>query len=82
MHLFVFVFVLVMSWSDVRVSIDNTGGYNISIGDRIWLRSSRTAIYVDNKWYSSNNNSLPLVNISYDLGNDPNLGAWNETQLQ
>jgi hypothetical protein len=81
MHLLVLLFLIVGCSGDVRVSVDQKGGYNISIGDRLWLRSSRTAIYVDNTWYSSENNSLPLTNIAYEQGNDPNLGGWNETQL-
>jgi hypothetical protein len=81
MHLCVLLLLIVKCWGDVRVSVDQKGGYNISVNDHIWLRSSRTAIYVDNIWYSSDNNSLPLTNIAYVQGNDPNLGAWNETQL-
>ncbi len=81
MHLLVLLFLIVGCSGDVRVSVDQKGGYNISIGDRLWLRSSRTAIYVDNTWYSSDNNSLPLTNVAYEQGNDPNLGGWNETQL-
>jgi hypothetical protein len=81
MHLLVLLFLIVGCSGDVRVSVDHKGGYNISIDDRLWLRSSRTAIYVDNTWYSSDNNSLPLMNIAYEQGNDPNLGGWNETQL-
>ncbi len=81
MHLFLLLLLIVGCLSDVRVLVDQKGGYNISIDDRLWLRSSRTAIYVDNTWYSSDNNSLPLTNITYEQGNDPNLGGWNETQL-
>jgi hypothetical protein len=81
MHLLVFLFLIVGCSGNVRVSVDQKGGYNISIDDRLWLRSSRTAIYVDNTWYSSDNNSLPLTNIAYEQGNDPKLGGWNETQL-
>jgi hypothetical protein len=65
----------------VRVSVDEKGGYNISINNQVWLRSSHTAIYVDDRWYSSDVNTLPLKDISYAEGNDPNLGSWNETQL-
>jgi hypothetical protein len=81
MHLLVFVFLIVGCWGDIKVSVDQQGKYNISIDSNIWLRSSHTAIYVDNKWYSSDNNSLPLISISSAQGNDPNLGSWNETQL-
>jgi hypothetical protein len=81
MHLLVLLLLIVGCWGNVRVSVDQKGGYNISVNDHIWLRSSRTALYVDNKWYSSDDNSLPLTNVAYAQGNDPNLGAWNETQL-
>lgn len=39
------------------------------------------AIYVDDRWYSSDVNTLPLKDLTYAEGNDPNLGSWNETQL-
>ncbi|CAF5132387.1 unnamed protein product, partial [Rotaria magnacalcarata] len=68
-------------WCDVTVLIDQNGGYNITVDNQIWLRSARTAIYVDNRWYSTEDNSLPLTNISTAQGNDPNLGSWNETIL-
>jgi hypothetical protein len=81
MHILVVFLLLVGCLGDIKVSVDQEGGYNISVNDHIWLRSSHTAIYVDNKWYSSNDNSLPLINVDYAEGNDPNLGSWNETQL-
>src|SRR5271163_3370911 len=81
MHLLVFFFLIVGCLGDIKVSVNEKGGYNISIDGNIWLRSSRTAIYVDNKWYSSDENTLPLTSISNAQGNDPNLGSWNETQL-
>ena len=81
MHLLVLFLLLVGCLGDIKVSVDQGGRFNISVNDRIWLRSSRTAIYVDNKWYSSDDNSLPLTNLDYTQGNDPNLGSWNETQL-
>ncbi|CAF3651802.1 unnamed protein product [Rotaria sp. Silwood1] len=55
--------------------------YNITIGRRVWLRSSCTAIYVDNTWYSSDDNTLPLTGISYTSGFDPNLGDYRDFQL-
>jgi hypothetical protein len=81
MHLLVLFFLIVGCWCDIKVSVNEKGGYNISIDGNIWLRSSRTALYVDNQWYSSDDNTLPLTNISNAQGNDPNLGSWNETQL-
>ncbi|CAF3718368.1 unnamed protein product [Rotaria sp. Silwood1] len=69
------------SWGNINVIIDDKGGYNITIGRRVWLRSSRTAIYVDNKWYSSDDNTLPLTGISYTSGFDPNLGDYRDFQL-
>jgi hypothetical protein len=81
MYHLVFLLVIVGCSCDIKVSIDRKGGYNISINNNLWLRSSRTALYVDNKWYSSDDNSLPLINMSTAQGTDPNLGSWNETQL-
>ena len=81
MSLRVLLLLIVGCSCDIKVSIDQKGGYNISINNNLWLRSSHTALYVDNKWYSSDDNSLPLLNISSDQGDDPNLGSWNETQL-
>jgi hypothetical protein len=77
----VFLLLIVECWCDIKVSVDEKGGYNISIDNNLWLRSYCTALYADNKWYSSDNNSLPLTSISTAQGNDPNLGSWNETQL-
>jgi len=81
MYILLLSFLIVGCWSDIKVAVDQNGEYNISVNNHIWLRSSHTAIYVDNKWYSSDDNSLPLTNITYATGNDPNLGSWNETQL-
>ncbi len=79
MRLLVFLLLVVACWCDVRISVDQTGAYNISVNNQLWLRSSRTAIYADDRWYSTENNSLPLVNITEAQGTDPNLGNWNET---
>jgi len=81
MHLLVFLLLIVACWCDIQVSVDQKGGYKISIGDRLWLRSSYTSLYVDNKWYSTDDNSLPLTSISSTQGFDPILGNWSETQL-
>jgi hypothetical protein len=81
MRLVVFLLLVVACWCDIRVSVDQTGAYNISVNNQLWLRSSRTAIYVDDRWYSTENNSLPLVSITEAQGTDPNLGNWNETKV-
>jgi hypothetical protein len=81
MHFIVLLLLTVGCWADIQVSVDQKGGYSLFVGNRLWLRSSRTALYVDNTWYSSDNNSLPLTDIAYEQGFDPNLGSWNETQL-
>jgi len=81
MRLVVFLVLIVGCWCDVRVLVDQNGGYNITINNQLWLRSSRTAIYADDRWYSTENQSLSLVNITFGQGTDPNLGNWNETKL-
>ena len=81
MHLIVLFFLVLGCACDIRVTIDSKGRYNISIDGNLWLRSSRTALYADDKWYSSDDNSLPLTSMTMHQGMDPNLGAWNETQL-
>jgi len=68
-------------WGNINVSVDEKGGYIIRINGKEWLRSSRTALYADNTWFSSDDNSLPLTNITATQGNDRNLGNWNETRL-
>ncbi|CAF3624881.1 unnamed protein product [Rotaria sp. Silwood1] len=74
--------VKVKCWCDIRVSVDRVkGGYNVSVTDRVWLRSSHTSLYADERWYSSDDGSLPLIDTRLDQGNDENLGEWNETQL-
>lgn len=81
MHLAVLLFLIVGCWGDFRVVVDSNGAYNLTVNNKVWLRSSRTAIYADNRWYSTENNSLSLTTITTDQGIDPNLGAWNETKL-
>ena len=81
MHLLVFFLLFVSCRADLKVSVDDKGGFTLSVDGNIWLRSSRTALYADDQWYSSDNNSLPLTSISTAQGTDPNLGSWNETQL-
>lgn len=82
MRLLVFVLLFVSCACNIQVSVNRiNGNYNISIGDYRWLRSSRTALYADNHWYSSNDSSLPLIDTRIVQGYDSNLGSWNETQL-
>lgn len=81
MQLLIVVLFILRCSADLKVSIDAKGGYQISINNSPWLRSSRTAVYVDNQWYSSEDNSLPLRNITSSQGTDPVLGSWIEAQL-
>ena len=82
MHLLVFLlFTIVSCFGNIQVLIDQKGEYNITINNKLWLRSARTAIYVDDRWYATDNNSLPLLNITTGQGTDPYLGNWNETKL-
>ena len=83
MHFVVFVLLVfvVGCFGNIDVLIDENGGYNITVNNKVWLRSSRTGIYTDDQWYSTDNNSLSLINISRGEGTDPYLGYWNETKL-
>ncbi len=81
MRLAVFLLLIVGCWCDVRVVIDQNGAYNITVNNQVWLRSARAAIYVDDRWYSTENNSLPLISITTAQGTDTYLGSWNETKL-
>ncbi|CAF1149166.1 unnamed protein product [Rotaria sordida] len=81
MHLLIFLLLIVACWCDIQVHVDQKGEYKINIGDRVWLRSSHTSIYADNKWYSTDDDSLSLTNISSAQDYDPILGNWTETQL-
>ena len=78
--LLLFLFVAACS-CDIRVLVDEKGGFNVTVGNQLWLRSARTAIYADDRWYSSDDKTLLLVNISSASGSDAFLGSWNETQL-
>ena len=81
MRLLVFLVLFIGCACDIRVLIDQNGKYNITVNNILWLRSSRTAIYADDRWYSTDNNSLPLASITTAQGTDPYLGSWNETKL-
>lgn len=76
--LFLFIF---GCWGDIQVLIDKNGSYNITVNNKLWLRSSRTAIYFDDQWYSTEDKTLSLSDITTAQGTDPNLGSWNETKL-
>lgn len=68
--------------NDLHVSIDPMhGNYNVTVNERVWFRSSYTAIYADHRWYRSDEDSLSLISTNIAQGNDPYLGRWNETQL-
>lgn len=81
MRLLVFLLFIVGYSCDIRVSISQSGDYYVTINNQLWLRSARTAVYVDDRWYSTDNQSLPLVEMRTVQGTDPDLGSWNETQL-
>lgn len=82
MYLVVFALLLISCTCDINVSIDRIkGDYNVTINNHVWLRSSRTALYVNDRWYSSNDSSLPLIDSRLIQGFDQRLGSWNETQL-
>jgi hypothetical protein len=70
------------SYSHIKVLIDHqNGNYNITIKDKLWLRSSYTGLYLNNQWFKSNNNSLDLIHIDLNQGNHSILGEWNQTQF-
>lgn len=75
-----FLFIAICN-CDIQVIIDPNGGYNITVNHQLWFRSSRTGVYVDDQWYSTDNNTLPLASITTAQGTDPVLGSWNETIL-
>jgi hypothetical protein len=82
MRFVVFILLVVHCGCDIQVSVDRIKGeYTVSISNQVWLRSSRIALYVDDRWYSSNDSTLPLIDSHSAEGNDPNLGSWNEVQL-
>ena len=82
MHLVLFLALIAQCLGDVHVSIDRIKGeYNVSVNSQVWLRSAGTSLYVRDRWYSSSDNSLPLIDSKIVQGEDPLLGAWNETVL-
>lgn len=69
MRLVVFLLLLIVGCRcDIRVLIDQNGGYNITVNNQVWFRSSGTVIYVDDQWYSTENNSLPSLSITTAQG--------------
>jgi hypothetical protein len=81
MRLLAFLLFVTAVCCNVQVLIDDKGGFNVTVGNQLWLRSARTAVYADDRWYSSDDKTLALVKISDANGVDPLLGSWNETQL-
>lgn len=81
MHLLILFSVIIGCFSDIQVSIEKSGAYTIRVNGKDWLRSSETGLYADDRWYSSADQSLPLVNITSAQGTDRYLGSWNETRL-
>ncbi len=82
MYLLIFVIILAGCYCDIKVLIDDLiDDYNISINNRIWLRSSYTGLYYNNQWYKTTDGSLRLIDKYLKEGNDLILGQWNETQL-
>jgi len=51
-------------WGNINVIVYTKGGFNITVNGTVWLRSSRTALYAYNKWYSCDDNSLPFTGIT------------------
>jgi hypothetical protein len=68
--MFVFFLVIVVCLGDIKVSVHEKGEYKISINGKEWVCSSHTALYVDNKCFSTDDNSRPLINIVTDEGDD------------
>lgn len=81
MHLFILFSVILGCLSDLQVAIDKTGQYVIRVHGHDWFRSAETGLYTNDKWYSSDDKSLLLMNITMGQGTDRRLGSWNETQL-
>lgn len=82
MYILIFLLIIGSCYCDINVLIDNLNGdYNISINNRVWLRSSYISLYSSNQWYTSKDGSLILIDFNFKQGNDSILGQWNETQL-
>lgn len=79
MRLLLFLLFIVTCNGNIQVLIESNGSYIITVNNQPWFRSFRTAIYVDDRWYSTDNQSLPLVNVTTAQGTDSILGTWNET---
>ncbi|CAF0787041.1 unnamed protein product [Rotaria sordida] len=82
MYILLMLILFRVLYCDINVSIDNKKGeYNIIINNRIWLRSSYTRLYNNNKWFTSEDGSLCLIDSYLKQGYDSILGEFNETQF-
>jgi hypothetical protein len=50
----VLLFILVnLSYTNINISINNrTGEYNLTVNNRLWVRSSYTSLYTYNQWFT------------------------------
>jgi hypothetical protein len=79
---YLLIIIIINCYCDIKVLIDNqNGNYNITINNKLWLRSSYTGLYTNNQWFKSNDNSLDLIEIIFREGNDLKLGEWNQTEF-
>jgi hypothetical protein len=83
MYFLIFLIILIVNcYCNINVSIDNINGdYKIIVNNRVWLRSSYTALYNNNQWYKTTDGSLHLIEKFIREGNDLILGDWNETEF-
>ncbi|CAF1064276.1 unnamed protein product [Adineta steineri] len=83
MYMLIFLLIIVGYNCDIKIVIDDLkDDYNISINNRIWLRSSYTSLYNSNQWFTTKNNeSLHLIGKNFNEGDDLILGQWNETEF-
>ncbi|CAF0933804.1 unnamed protein product [Adineta steineri] len=83
MYTLIFLLIIVGYNCDIKIVIDDLkDDYNISINNRIWLRSSYTSLYNSNQWFTTKNNeSLHLIGKNFNEGDDLILGQWNETEF-
>jgi hypothetical protein len=74
--------IISISLCDIDVLIDeDEGAYKILVSDVIWLRSSYTGLYTNNRWYKTSDGSLALIDLILKEGSDELLGEWNESEL-
>ncbi|CAF3313270.1 unnamed protein product [Rotaria socialis] len=60
------------------VLISLGGEYNLTVNNRLWLRSSYTSLYTNNQWFTSKSQSLHLIDSIFKQGYDVLLEDWNE----